>query len=157
MEQPITALQTPDCDWLLHSFIEVNFSKLTDCNQIFRKDFIGIHYHLCKIWSQIIEGIIFAPYVLSITTIYNDCLLYDLTQIDSVAIIHVCDVWRTVQSLQDQIRKTTAYRILQYYLLSFVIYILYAKVKIYQLFHVDVHRAVTNCKIGSWVIDSVTW
>ena len=28
MEQPITALQTPDCNWLLHWFIEVNFSKL---------------------------------------------------------------------------------------------------------------------------------
>ena len=34
MEQPITALQTPDCDWLLHRFIEVNFSKLVDSNQI---------------------------------------------------------------------------------------------------------------------------
>ena len=29
MEQPITALQTPYYDWLLHMFIEVNFSKPT--------------------------------------------------------------------------------------------------------------------------------
>ena len=49
MEQPITALQTPDCDWLLHRFIEVNFSKLTDSNQIFKDYFICLHYHLCKI------------------------------------------------------------------------------------------------------------
>ena len=64
MEQPITALQTPDCDWLLHRFTEVNFSKLTDSHQIFR---VGLHYHLCKISSQIIECIIFAPFELSIT------------------------------------------------------------------------------------------
>ena len=54
MEQPITALQTTDCNWLLHRFIEVNFSKLTDSNQIFRNDFIDLHYDLCKISSQII-------------------------------------------------------------------------------------------------------
>ena len=66
MEQPITALLTPACDWLLHRFIEVNFSKLTDSNKIFRNDFVGFHYHLCKISSQIIECIIFAPYELSI-------------------------------------------------------------------------------------------
>ena len=65
MEQPI--LQTPDYDWLLRRFIEVNFSKLTGSNQIFRNDFVGLHYHLCNISSQIIECIIFAPYELSIT------------------------------------------------------------------------------------------
>ena len=73
MEQPITALQTPDCDWLLHRCIQVNFLQLTDSNQIFRNDFVGLHYHLCKISSQIIECIIFAPYEL-----YN-YLLYDGT------------------------------------------------------------------------------
>ena len=62
MEQPITALQTSDGDRLLYMFIEVNFSKLTDSNQILRNDFVGLHYHLCKISSQIIECIIFAPY-----------------------------------------------------------------------------------------------
>ena len=69
MEQPITALQTPDCDWLLHRFIEVNFSKLTDSNQIFRNDFVCLHYHHCDISSQIIEFVIFYPCELSITTI----------------------------------------------------------------------------------------
>ena len=61
MDQPVTALQTPDCDWLLHSFIEVNFSKLTDSNQIFRNNFVGFHYQHYKISSQIIECIISAP------------------------------------------------------------------------------------------------
>ena len=69
MEQPITALQTPDCDWLLHRFIEVNFSKLTDSNQIFRNDFVCIHYHLCKISSQTIKYLIFVPYELSNGTV----------------------------------------------------------------------------------------
>ena len=62
MGGPITALQTLDCDRSPHKFIEVNFSKLTDNNRIFMNDFFGIHYHLCKISSQIIEGKIFAPY-----------------------------------------------------------------------------------------------
>ena len=70
MKQPITALQTPDNDWLLHRFIEVNFAKLMNRNQIFRNDFVGLHYHLCKISSQIIECIIFAPNELSIITIH---------------------------------------------------------------------------------------
>ena len=55
-------LQTLDCDWSVHNFIEVNFSKLTDNNQIFRNDFDCIHYNLCKISSQTIECKIFAPY-----------------------------------------------------------------------------------------------
>ena len=67
MEQPNTAFQTPDCDWLLHSFIEVNFSKLPDSNQIFRNDFVCLYYHLFKISAQIIECVIFAPYEFSIT------------------------------------------------------------------------------------------
>ena len=29
IEQPITAIQSPDCDWLFHWLIKVNFSKLT--------------------------------------------------------------------------------------------------------------------------------
>ena len=51
MEGPITALQKLDCDWFLHNFIEVNFSKLTNSNQMFRNDFVRIHYNLCKISS----------------------------------------------------------------------------------------------------------
>ena len=52
MGGPITALETLDSDWSVHKFIEVNFSKLTGNNQIFRNYFDYIHYHLCKI-SQI--------------------------------------------------------------------------------------------------------
>ena len=46
--------QTLDSDLSYHKFIEVNFSKFMDGNQIFRIDFVCIHYHLCKISSQII-------------------------------------------------------------------------------------------------------
>ena len=45
-------------------FIEVNFSKLTDSNQIFRNDFVCIHYHLCKISTKFIECIIFLKHSL---------------------------------------------------------------------------------------------
>ena len=62
MNGPITALQKLDYDWSVHKFIEVNFSKLTDNSQIFRNDFDCIHYHLCKISSQIIECKISALY-----------------------------------------------------------------------------------------------
>ena len=59
----IIALQTLDCHLtvtvIVHKFIEVNFSKLTDNTQIFRNDFDCIHYHLCKI-SQIIGCKFFA-------------------------------------------------------------------------------------------------
>ena len=49
MDEPITELQTLDCDWSVHKFIDVNFLKLTDNYQIFRNDvFDCIHYHLCK-------------------------------------------------------------------------------------------------------------
>ena len=37
---PITVGCLEDCDWLLHRFIEENFLKLTDSNQIIRNDFV---------------------------------------------------------------------------------------------------------------------
>ena len=43
-------------------FIRVNFSKLTDSNQIFWNDFVVIHYHLCKYSGQTIECKFLAPY-----------------------------------------------------------------------------------------------
>ena len=53
-------------------FIGVYFSKLTDSNQIFRNCCVCIHYHLCKISSQIIEWKMFAPYdVLEILNTYS--------------------------------------------------------------------------------------
>ena len=63
MAQPITALQTPDCDWLRLWFIEVNFSKLTDSNQIFKNDFVCLYYHLCKISTQINKCNIILPMI----------------------------------------------------------------------------------------------
>ena len=55
LEGAITALQTFDCDWSPHMFIEVNFSKLTECNHIFRSDFVVFIITLYEISSQIIE------------------------------------------------------------------------------------------------------
>ena len=46
----------------------MNFSKLSDSNQIFRNDFICIHYDLCKISTQNIQFNFFAPRELAITT-----------------------------------------------------------------------------------------
>ena len=37
-----------------HQFIEVNFSKLMDSNQIFRNNFVSIHCHLGEIACQVI-------------------------------------------------------------------------------------------------------
>ena len=88
MEQPITALQTPDCDWLFHRFIDMNFSKLTDSNQIFKNDFVYLHDRLCKISSEIIEYIIFANYYLSISTIYSMVLLTLLIENKTSVIIN---------------------------------------------------------------------
>ena len=34
-------------DWSLDKFVEVNFSKLTYSNQIFRMNFVSIDYNLC--------------------------------------------------------------------------------------------------------------
>ena len=67
MGGPITVERLKCCDWSLHKFIFVNFSKLTDSNQIFRIDFPWIHYLLCEISSQIIGPKFFGPYELSIT------------------------------------------------------------------------------------------
>ena len=54
MDGPITVELLKCCDWSPHKFIEANFSKLTDSNEIFRIDFVGIHYHLGEISCQII-------------------------------------------------------------------------------------------------------
>ena len=76
MEQPITAGYLEGCDWLLHRFIEVNFSKSTNSNQIFRNNFVCLYYYLCKISTQINECIFFIPMIswneLSITLPTHD-------------------------------------------------------------------------------------
>ena len=65
MGGPITVERLKSCDWSVHKFIEVNFSKLTDSNQIFRIDLVCIHYHLCEISCQIIKWIFLGgPYEL---------------------------------------------------------------------------------------------
>ena len=40
MDGPISTLQALDYNWSVHKFTEVNFSKLTDNNQIFRNDWL---------------------------------------------------------------------------------------------------------------------
>ena len=57
----------------------VEFVKVNDNNQIFRKDFICIQYHLCKVSAYIIECIIFAPFELSTSNkylLYRDTMSY---------------------------------------------------------------------------------
>ena len=46
---PITVEHLKYSNIFPHKFIEVNLSKLMNSNQIFRIDFICIHYHLCEI------------------------------------------------------------------------------------------------------------
>ena len=79
IEGPITALQTLDCDWSLDNFIEADLSKLTDSNQIFSNNFVSIHYHLCKISTQIIECKILFHKIFIQWTLYN-YLIYDEIQ-----------------------------------------------------------------------------
>ena len=47
-ERAITVERFKGCDWSLFLFITSNFS-----NQIFRKDFVCIHYHLCEILNEL--------------------------------------------------------------------------------------------------------
>ena len=53
-------------------FINVNFSKLTDNNQIFRNDFDCIHYHLCKFSTQIVSEffLLFVNSLLQLTSLW---------------------------------------------------------------------------------------
>ena len=60
MDGPITALQTLDCDWSLYKFIDMNFSKLTHNNQIFRNDFVCIYYPSVKYHLKFLNAKIFA-------------------------------------------------------------------------------------------------
>ena len=59
-----------DSLWL-DKFIDRNFSKVMDSNQIFSNDFVCILYHLCKTSVQIFECIIFAPSLWTLTTFYS--------------------------------------------------------------------------------------
>ena len=52
IEGPITVERLKCCDWSHYEHTEVNFSKLTHNNKIFRNDFVCIHYYFCKISSQ---------------------------------------------------------------------------------------------------------
>ena len=81
MDWPITALQTLDCDWSVNKFIEVNFWMLTENNLIFRNDFDCIHYHLCKILSQIIEYNFFLLPMISLKWTLNNYLLNGITDL----------------------------------------------------------------------------
>ena len=51
----------------------------TEWNQIFWNDFVCLHSHICKISSQIIDLIIFAPYELynNIYSMHGTALYWD--------------------------------------------------------------------------------
>ena len=70
MDGPITVERLKCCDWSVHKFIEVNFSKLTDSNGIFRIDFVGIHYHPGEISCQKCSAKFIGPYERPITYYY---------------------------------------------------------------------------------------
>ena len=72
-ERPITAGCIEGSDWPLFWFLDMNFSKLTDSNQIFRNDFVCI---FTKIVTKIIEGKIVACLRFSAM---NSLLLYDIS------------------------------------------------------------------------------
>ena len=55
IDGPITVERLKCCDWSVHKFTEVNFSKLTDSNQIFRIHFVSIHCHLGEFSRSIIK------------------------------------------------------------------------------------------------------
>ena len=61
-------LRLNGCDWSRCSFIEVNFSNLTDnaWQHFFMNHFVCIHYHLCEVSAEIIACKIFTSYELSI-------------------------------------------------------------------------------------------
>ena len=52
--QPITVGCLEGCDKLLHRLIEVNFSKLTDSNQIFRIDYVCLLWWFSRWFSALI-------------------------------------------------------------------------------------------------------
>ena len=67
----ITVERLEGCDWSRSSFKEVNFSKLKNSNQIFRNDFVCIHYPPGEMSAKIIKWNFFTPYELSMyNTIY---------------------------------------------------------------------------------------
>ena len=45
MGVPITVEHFNCCDWSPHKFLEANFFKLMDSNQIFRIDFVSLQCH----------------------------------------------------------------------------------------------------------------
>ena len=53
--------------YVKYVYIAVNFIKLTDSNQIFRNEFVCIHYHLWEISHKIIECKSFNSLMNSIT------------------------------------------------------------------------------------------
>ena len=63
MEQPITVGCLEGCDWLLHRFIEVNFSKLTDSNQIFRNDCLPLLSSANKFQLKLMRANFFLPMI----------------------------------------------------------------------------------------------
>ena len=75
----------------------------------------------------------------------------DLTRINSVASTRVW--WLKIPSEARKVDKE------DYSLYNFILFVvfcyIYANVEIYNLFHADVHRAVTNCTIESWDKDFI--
>ena len=77
-DQSQSSARIEGCDWPRSSFIELNFSKLTNGNQIIRNYFVCILYNLCKMLSPIIECMFFIRDFLPWTFYNNNCALYGI-------------------------------------------------------------------------------
>ena len=71
IEGPITVERSKCCDWSLDKFMQVNFSKLSNSNQIFRNNFVCILYHLCENRAHNVESKIFYLEWTLYNTIYS--------------------------------------------------------------------------------------
>ena len=79
MDGPITALQTLECDRSVHKFIEVNFSNLTESNQIFNNDFVAfiitsVKYHLKLLSANFFLSMISLKWALYNYLLNSQCL-----------------------------------------------------------------------------------
>ena len=63
MEKPITVGCLEDSDWLLHRYIEINFSKLMDGNQISRNDLFAFIIISVKFQVKLMSANFFLPMI----------------------------------------------------------------------------------------------
>ena len=75
-------------------YIQVNLSKLTDSDQIFRNDLVCLHHHLCKNSTLIIECKYIAPYFFLQWTFCNNtfCFVIRWSLLSSYVVNYLTEV-----------------------------------------------------------------